>query len=377
MELSHGAQAGVTELLDQAIRLDPTFAVAQTARWLQAHGDGDAEAARVARDAALASLGAVSEWERSHVECVSAMIQREPDAWTQARDHLAAHPLDLVLTFQLLGDLFFHGGQGKREAVMEVLRPLIPYHEEDWAFLARLGFHMSELGDPEAAIEVLQRALIARPQAPFVAHAMGHALLESGRRAESYRFLLDWTSRHDATGPIDGHIQWHISLGELEMGEPAAAVARYRQSSAPGTSHCAAGLVLADAGGLFFRMQLGGAPLDGMPRTELYAFLLKLRGALKIPFVAVHAAALTVALGDEAALAYLADMDSLMAADAADAKALVVHAFQAHLAGDWQACIDALQRDRASAWEGIGGSNEERALIGSLYANASEALSRS
>lgn len=377
IERLHGGEAGVAELLDEALVCDPAFAVAHAARWLQAHADGDAGKARVARDAAMASLDGVTAWERGHVESLAALISREPAAWTRAREHLAAHPLDLVVVSQLIGDLFFHGGPGKRESVMDVLRPLASQHGDDWAFLARLGFHMSEAGDFRGAIELLDRASKARPQAPFVAHATAHALLESGRRPKSHRFLLDWVSRHDPAGPLDGHIQWHLSLGELERGEPAAAVRRYLRWSAPGASHCATGLLLADAAGLFFRMVLEGTPLDGMPRTELHGFLMRLRRALKIPFVAVHAAALAVALGDEDARDYLEAMGSFMAARATDAGALVVNALEAYLIGDWQACVDALERDRPTDWEVIGGSNEERRLIARLHAKANAQLARS
>jgi hypothetical protein len=301
---------------------------------------------------------------------MAAMLQREPGARKKARDHLCTYPLDLVITSQLIGDLFFNGGVGKREAVMDLLHTLEPHQGDDWAFAARLGFHMSELGDARRAIGILDAALQARPHAPFIAHAMAHALLESGDRAGSHRFLVDWISRYDHSGPLDGHIQWHLSLGELENGQPAAAIERYLRASAPGVSHCAPGLSLADAGGLFCRIALDGLPLDGMPRPELQDLLAKLDGASKIPFVAVHAAALAVAFGDEDSVRRFEAMVSAMATDPADAVVLVLRAFKAYLAGDAQGCVDALERDRGRAWDAIGGSNEERALIGKLYARA-------
>jgi hypothetical protein len=39
-----------------------------------------------------------------------------------------------------------------------------------------------------------------------------------------------------------------------------------------------------------------------------------------------------------------------------------------------RACLDALERDRASVWEAIGGSNEERALITKLRERAESRL---
>lgn len=380
MELSDGAHAGVGDLLDQAIAEDPTFAIAHAGRWALAHGESDAETAASAREAALGLLDDVSPWERSHIKCLAAMIQREPNAWNLAKDHLAAYPLDLVIAFHLIGDLFFHGGSGKRATVMDILHPLIAHNSGDWAFLARLGFHMSELGDAQTAIQVLARAQDLRPDAPFVAHAMAHALLESGQRAESYRFLLDWSAGHDVSGPLDGHIQWHLSLGELELGQPAVAVDRYLRYSAPGVSQCAAGLLLADAGGLFFRMVLDQAPLDRLPQESLSALLVRLRRAVKIPFVAVHAAALALALttafGDDSAEAYLEEMPGLMGGAPTDAKHRVVEALQAYLAGDDRACIEALEPGRAADWDSIGGSNEERALIGRVYASAAARRAR-
>jgi tetratricopeptide (TPR) repeat protein len=374
IEAELAAEAGVAERLEQAVACDPSFALAHAARAIQAHGRGDRAAASAARDAALAALEGVTAWERSHVECIAALTRRDEGAWTKCREHLKAHPLDLLVVSLLIGDLFFHGGVGKREAVMDVLRPLASHYGDDWAFTARLGFHTSELGDPEGALALLDRALAARPHAPFIAHARAHALLESGRREESHRFLVEWTSRHDPAGPIDGHIAWHLSLGDLEGGEPTAAVQRYLRSSAPGKSHCAAGLMLADAGGLFFRMVLAGAPLDGMPRAELHEVLVNLRRALKIPFVAVHAAALALALDDDEAADYLDGMASYMGTAATDPAALAVAALQAYRRGDPQACVHALDRDRPTAFEAIGGSNEERELLEQLYSRASAQL---
>jgi len=371
LDCVHGAESGAGELLDQATERDPHFALAHTARWMLAHADGDARTALLSRDAAMACRHGASAWERGHVECMAALLQKQPGAWARAREHLSAHPFDLLLASQLVGDLFFNGREGKRAAVVELLRAIEPHHRDDWAFQARLGFHLSELGDPRAAIDRLDAALRARPQAPFVAHAMAHALLESGERAASFRFLRDWVSRHDPAGPIDGHIHWHLSLGELESGEPTAALERYRRSAAPGASHCALGLLLADAGGLFFRMALDGTALDGMPRPQLRELLGKLTGALRIPFVAVHAAALAVVLGDHAALDACLDAMSRFAEGAgSDAEYRVVTAFEAYAAGDMRACVSALERDRPGAWEAIGGSNEERALIGKLHARA-------
>jgi len=375
IERVHGAEAGADRLLDEAIACDPTFAVAQAARWMLAHADGERDVARDARDAALASCREATAWERSHVECLAALLERQPDAWSKAREHLSAHPGDLLIASQLIGDLFFFGREGKREAVMDVLREIEPYHRGDWAFQARFGFHMSELGNPSDAIPILEAALAARPQAPFVAHAMAHALLESGERAASKRFLRDWVSRHDPAGPIDGHIHWHLSLGDLESSEPALAVERYVRSTAPGASHCALGLLLADAGGLFCRMALDGAPLDGMPRAELSDLLTTLKGALRIPFVAVHAAALGLVLGEAEVVDRCVEaMERFAHESGADAEQRVVTAFGCYLAGDMSACVDALERDRERAWEAIGGSNEERALIAKLYTRASAQL---
>ncbi len=365
----------VAELLDQAIACDPGFALARAARWMQAHADGDRSRARAERESALSALDDVTEWERSHVECLASLIEHDDSAWTRCRNHLAAHPRDLVVASQLIGDLFFHGGVGKRQAVVDLLRSLIDHNSTDWAFLARLGFHTSELGDHHNAIAILARALKMRPDAPFVAHAMAHAILESGRRTEAHRFLLDWASRYDAAGPIDGHIQWHLSLGEMESGEVEASVDRYLRWSAPGTSHCAAGLLLADAGGLFFRMALRGQTSGRIPRRELHELLDGMRRALKIPFVAVHAAALAIALGDDEGQLYLEEIHRHLGKDAETA-VNVIEALVAYQRGDMAVCVEALERDRLTQWEALGGSNEERALLARLYDAARAQLDR-
>lgn len=367
----HGAEAGAEALLDEAIAGDPDFALAHAARWMLAHADGDAATGRSALAAALRSRDGLAPWERGHVECLAALLQHAPDAQEMAHGHLAAYPGDLLVAFQLLGEIFFQGGVGKRAAALALLRGIEPHHRGDWAFTARLGFHLSEAGEPDAAVALIASALDARPQAPFVAHAMAHALLESGARAASHRFLRDWTARNDPAGPLDGHVHWHLSLGELEAAAPAVAIEHYLRATAPGASHCAIGLLVADAAGLFARMRLDDVPLDVMPREVLHPLLAGLRGALRIPFVAVHAAALAFAIDAleelERAVAVTA---RAQAVDDARPELRVVTAFRAYAVGDWEGCVAALEHDRASAWEGIGGSNEERALVGKLHARA-------
>jgi hypothetical protein len=116
-------------------------------------------------------------------------------------------------------------------------------------------------------------------------------------------------------------------------------------------------------------------PLDGLSREPLHAFLSQVKGALGIPFVAAHAAALFAALGERDRLdGHIEAMERSVGASQSDAAYLVVTAFRAYVAGDMRACMAALERDRPGRWEAIGGSNEERSLIGTLYARASAHL---
>jgi hypothetical protein len=123
-------------------------------------------------------------------------------------------------------------------------------------------------------------------------------------------------------------------------------------------------------------MLLDGVPLDGVSREPLHAFLSRLKGALRIPFVAAHAAALFAALGEKGRLdGFIETMERSESGSPADAAYLAASAFRAYLAGDMRACVAALEQGRPRRWEAIGGSNEERALLGRLYARASAQLS--
>jgi hypothetical protein len=51
-----------------------------------------------------------------------------------------------------------------------------------------------------------------------------------------------------------------------------------------------------------------------------------------------------------------------------------VAAFAHYVAGDMAACAQSLQRDRGGAFESIGGSNEERALLAKLHDRARSAV---
>ncbi|MGD2129536.1 MAG: hypothetical protein PVJ17_09545, partial [Lysobacterales bacterium] len=251
IDLILGSQTGAAGALDAALEADRQFALAAAARYFLEKDGGGADADRyraLAKDSAITASG----WEREHIEILFGLIEEAGNTVDKARDYVARTPGDLFVVSQLAGYLFFYGGPTKLNAVLELLESVGPALEDDWAYLARLGFAASEAGDRVRGRELINRALSIRPQSLYTIHAMAHLLHDEGAAEESTRVLEEWLAEYGSSareGQMYGHVQWHLALAEWQTGERDAAFRRYEKFSAPGTTTCGPVLTLADCGG--------------------------------------------------------------------------------------------------------------------------------
>jgi tetratricopeptide (TPR) repeat protein len=356
---------GAGERLDRALASAPDFAPAAAARYVVASDAREPDAARFRIQAEEAATRAAA-WERQHVTILVGLTDRPSESVEQAREHVARYPADLLVIAQLSSHLFFHGGPGKRHAVLELLRSAEPALADDWAFLARLGFAESENGERRQGRKLLERALAARPDALYSIHGMAHVLHDDGDIGESAALLQEWLHDHENEargGSLYGHIQWHLALKEWQRGEESTALRRFEKHCSPGTTSCGPVLSLADCGGFLLRRFL----VDGTTRplaggvTDLIEHVW---GMIGHPFVALNVAGLYLAAGDDAGLRRCREaIAESPGGTYHDLSAAIIEAMGHFAADDFQAASRVLASLSPEQRVGVGGSNVERELI--------------
>jgi len=353
------------ERLDEALALEPGFALAAVARYLVARDAREAEAERFRQQAEDAAKRA-TEWERRHVNVLVALAERPADAVDMARSHIEKVPGDLLVVSQLSGYLFFYGGPDKQRAVLELLESVESALGSDWAYLARLGFAASERGDRRRGRALLERALDARPEALYSIHGLAHVLHDGGDIEESAALLQAWLHEHEGDargGQMYGHVQWHLALKEWQMGAEAAGVGRFEKFCLPENSSCGPVLTLADCGGFLLRRFLA----DGKSRplgAGVKGLIDEVWGMIVHPFVALNVAGLYVSAADENDLRRCRDAVAGSSPGAyRDLSISLVDAMTQFAGGDYQGAGRLLASVSAGRRVGIGGSNVERELI--------------
>ncbi|MGA9574975.1 MAG: hypothetical protein WBS20_13630, partial [Lysobacterales bacterium] len=365
IDLILGSQSGATQALDRALELDGDFAMAAAARYFVEMDSQGPDAGRY-RTMALDSAARTSEWERDHVGTLLGLIDDAGNTVEKARDYVKKSPNDLLVVSQLGGYLFFYGGENKLKAVLDLLESVKSGLEDDWAYLARLGFAASEVGDHQRGRALIERALKIRPASLYTIHAMAHLLHDEGAAEESSQVLQDWLAEHGhgaVGGQMYGHVQWHLALSEWQTGARAAAIKRYETYCAPATTTCGPVLTLADCGGFLLRDYLASGEA-----TTLHGDVLKhiehVWPMIGHPFIALHVAGLYASAGD---IEGLKRCDEVIAASSAgtnrEVSLALVSALSDFVAEDYGSCAQTLASISPGARVGIGGSNVERILV--------------
>jgi hypothetical protein len=376
IDLMLGSQTGATRRLDRALELDGQFALAAAARYVEVKDSGGA-GADYYRALVKASATTASEWEREHIDVLLGLIEEAGHTLDQARAYIERNPGDLLVVSQLAGYLIFYGGPDKLNAVLDLFESIGPVLENDWAYLARLGFAASEAGDRQRGRELIERALSIRPQSLYTIHALAHLLHDEGAAKESTHVLQEWLSDYGNNardGQMYGHVQWHLALSEWQTGARDAAFERYEEFCAPGTTTCGPVLTLADCGGFLLRDYLA----SGKPRTLPEDVLAHIEGfwpMIALPFIALHVAGLYASAGDQDGLERCREaiLGSPPGANREVSLALV-SALRDFADKDYQPAARTLAALSPAARVGIGGSNVERILVELIEESSLRAL---
>lgn len=288
-------QPGGDALIDEALALDPDFALAHCAKARTLMVAGDAPAGRATARRAWDLAQRLPPRERGHARVVSMVLNGEPLAASldAVREHAAAYPRDPVpLSFALgvYGLLGFGGFPDFVDRQVALLQSVASAWGDDWWYLAALGWAEVEAGRAEVGIPMLDRALELTPDNANAAHGRAHGYYEQGAAAEGEAFIATWLPRYDRAAPLHGHLGWHQALFALQRGDVERAVAIYLASVSPNASQALPMFTMIDCAAFAMRCTLYGRPLPADELRAIAAFAGRHFPKPGVPFVNVHQA---------------------------------------------------------------------------------------
>lgn len=365
VDLILGSESGAAETLDRALELDGDFALAAVARYYVAKDIGEPGAGVYRERAIQASLSA-TDWEREHIDVLVELMDQSRDARGKALAYIKSTPADLLVISQLTGAMFFYGGSQKLQTVLNVYESVESAFDNDWAFLARLGFAASEAGQRKRGRVLIERALDIRPGALYSIHGLAHVLHDEGAADESAKLIRGWLKAHESgalNGQMYGHVQWHLALSEWQTGDRESARQRYRKYCAPETTTCGPILTLADCGGFLLRDYLQSGQTSALG-SDVLKHIERVWGMVSHPFIALHVAGLYVSAGDLTGLKRCEEAIAVTPVGVnRDVSLALVSSLIDFVAGNYQEAAQTLATISPGARIGIGGSNVERILV--------------
>lgn len=352
-------QRGAAQAFASAIALDPTFAVGHATMALLSYElCVPADLSARTRDALLhAARG--TERERSHVHAVVSHLGGDSRPLLA---HVRAHPRDALLLSVAVPTIAFSGATEVPAEAWGLVEGAIPAYGDDWWFLGLLGFIRAEQGRFDEAMDLSLCSLAAEPSAGHSAHARAHAHYETGDHEPGLRWMDEWISGDGSGTESLSHFAWHAALHELSLGDLESVRTRYDAQLHPDRGLGCRGLV--DTGSLLFRWAItpGATDVPGLERVAEVAG----RDCLErpaTPFLALHAAVVLLALGDDTGLARLGRWSAAQSHPAQrEVVAPLVAALRLVTAGRAGAGADGIGALAEQLWR-LGGSDAQREVV--------------
>ncbi len=361
---------GATEAFDRAIAADPGFALAHAGKAFWLTMTGEAAAAQACIAAAEAVGGGLPAREASHVAFFRLLVDGQAGAaLAAARAHLDTWPRDAMVlgtTTNPNGLIGSSGRVGQKREQVALMEELATHYGDDWWFMAHHGLALVEVGQRDAGRAKIDRSMALNPHNAYGAHARAHLCYEDGEPRAGCDFLRSWLPGYPRESYLHGHLEWHLALGELEIGEDAAALRRFADCLAPDRHTGPPRMRITDGVSFLWRAELAGHPHDAARWRMLHDF-----ARIKLPHVGMALADMHLVLaeavaGDDAALAARVSQVEDKAREGRYPSGPVIpapsRAFDAFRRQDFDAAIAALepvlgQRER------IGGSMAQTDLV--------------
>jgi tetratricopeptide (TPR) repeat protein len=266
---------------------------------------------------------------------------------------------------------------GRRRKMRDRIAQVLPeWHNGVPGFasvLAMYAFALEENGQYRRAEKMARRALMIDPEHPGAIHVVAHVLEMQGRAREGLAFLAATESAWAEGNSFSIHLAWHRALFQLDMDDPASALATYDAQIVD--AHVSRMSVLADASALLWRLQLRDIEVGSRWQELADHWQTKALAGAR-PFYVVHAMMAFAAAGRTAAAGQVLEEFSHNHATSASLsvpeEALVTPFCEALLAfvrKDYAACVGWLTRVRHIAHR-CGGSVAQCDLIHLTFTEA-------
>ena len=377
------AKPGPERAFQRAIDSDPEFALAHAGLARALFVAARIPEAKAAAAKARELMSKLPERERTNADVVLLTVEgASAKAYALAREHLGKYPTDAMVlapctgVFGLIG---FSGRKGREQELRQLMDELAPHYGEEPWFLVQLAFAQVETGDTEIARETIERAMQLDPDSAHGAHVKAHVHYEAGEKEQGLGFLQRWLPGYAKEGLLHCHINWHIALWQLELGDADAAFKSYLQGVHPGGAWGPPINVFTDAVAFLWRTQLTGRTREPELWHEVQRYGDRSFPAAGLAFADVHRALAYAATGDEVALeTMLGELHDREQAGKLLAGSIVPHlagAFDAFARQDYTKALSLIEPHMAEH-ERIGGSRAQRRLIELTLAAARAHLDR-
>jgi tetratricopeptide (TPR) repeat protein len=329
LDLLLSANVGAEPLLDEAIRFDPEFALAHSARARLLQLAGRIPEARAASDRAQKLAPALPARERNHIRTISlAVAGKSVDAYQSLTDHIGDFPRDalpLSLTLGTYGLLGFSGRLDHHQAQRDLVDSLASHWGDDWWFLTYLGTAHIETGNHRHGIALLERALEGNPRNGHAAHGRAHGYYEVGDVDGGRAFLTEWLPGYDRSGQLHCHLSWHLAAFLLHLGEIERVRKLYDDSIRLKACPSPSVFAFVDNASLLWRSALNGYPFAQSETREVADYSLEnVPTPAPLAFFNIHIALALAGAGDDDALSRHMDEVNELVADGRQASGPVV-----------------------------------------------------
>ena len=204
------------------------------------------------------------------------------------------------------------------------------------------------------------------PANPWAAHALAHLCYEEGDPDAARAFLTSWLATYPRDGLLYSHLNWHLALAQLEVGDAPAALRLFHEAFSPEVHSGPPRGKVTDAVSFLWRWELAGHPRDADAWRVMHEFANTAFPRPGVAFSDMHIALPLVVGGNSAALAARTqEIDDLANKGRYPSGPLVptvAQAFAAFERRDFVAAIDAVA-PIAAELERIGGSRAQLDLV--------------
>jgi tetratricopeptide (TPR) repeat protein len=257
---------GAAAAYDRAIAADPRFALAHAGKAQVLMREGNVAAARAALSKAKDAAAEIADREQSHIAYFDLVFSGRTDAAIPAlQAHLAEWPCDALVVASAAnpnGLIGASGRIGQKHQIAELMDSLAPHYGDDFWFLAYHAMALSEDGQLAAARPKIERSVATNPNNAHGAHGFAHVCYESGEAETARSYLSSWLETYPRDGFFYGHLSWHLSLCELQLGNWAGALRLYRDAIALDRHSGGPQQKMSDATAFLWRSELAGHPRD-------------------------------------------------------------------------------------------------------------------